>query len=76
MTISLPFLLGSMKVYSTTSYVVAVAVAVAVAVVVGLWPLFLDGVYDGIPMQLILRSIPALPCTSYSFHPMLNRAVD
>ena len=34
-----------MKVISTTSYVVAVAV--------GLWSLFLEGVYEGIPIQLI-----------------------
>ena len=72
MTISLPFLRSSMKVISTTSYVGAVAVAVAV----GLRLLFADGVYDGIPIQLILRSIPALPCTCNSFHPKLNRAVD
>lgn len=70
MTISLPFLRSSMKVISTTSYVGAVVVAV------GLWLLFPDGVYDGIPIQLILRSIPALPCTCNSFHPKLNRAVD
>lgn len=59
-----------MKEISTISYVGAVAVAV------GLWSLFPDGVYDGIPIQHILRSLPALPRTCNSFHPKLNRAVD